>query len=146
MRELTVRVDLPVAPAVALRLMYDDAGAFFAKHHSVCSNDAGARVSRWEPATRTRTVSFLKRLDMPAALAKVFGARGAALRCMQRPGAVARCRRTHAGGWRSVKKYRGGPRRRTRAPAARHAALHAPRRLRPAPSLRAAQAISRRWR
>jgi hypothetical protein len=78
MRELTVRVELPVAPAVALRLMYDDAGAFFARHHAVCSKDAEARVSRWQPDTRTRTVSFTKRLDMPAALAKVFGARGSA--------------------------------------------------------------------
>jgi hypothetical protein len=73
MRELDVRVELPCAPAVALRTIYDDAGAFFAEYHRTVSKDAGASVSSWD-GSRTRTVSFLKRLDMPAALAKVLGA------------------------------------------------------------------------
>ena len=74
MRDLEVCVALPVPASIALRTMYDDAGAYFAAFHRAVSRDADARVSGWDAATRTRTVSFIKRLDMPAALAKIFGA------------------------------------------------------------------------
>ena len=72
MRELDTAVELPVPPLTALRVLYGD--AFFGAYHAACSADAAARVTPWHAGTRTRTVSFLKRLDMPAALAKVFGA------------------------------------------------------------------------
>jgi hypothetical protein len=75
MRELDVRVALPVAPAVALRTLFDDEGRFFTEYHAAVSKCPEARVTRWDAASRTRTVCFLKRLDLPAALTRVLGAR-----------------------------------------------------------------------
>ena len=39
MREFDVSVALPVAPATALRVVFDDSGAFYAAYHGACSAD-----------------------------------------------------------------------------------------------------------
>ena len=76
-------VTLPADVLTALRVMYSD-GAFFSAYHARVG-DAATRVTDWDPATRTRTVSFQKRLDIPAPIARVLGAR----RNAQRPNAAA---------------------------------------------------------
>ena len=65
-------VTLPADTQTALRVLYSD-GAFFSAYHARVG-DAATRVTDWDPATRTRTVSFQKRLDIPAPIARVLGA------------------------------------------------------------------------
>jgi hypothetical protein len=73
MKEFEVTVRLPADTQTALRVLYSD-GAFFSAYHARVG-DCGTRVTDWDPATRTRTVSFQKRLDVPAPIARVLGAR-----------------------------------------------------------------------
>ena len=83
MKEFEVTVTLPADPQTALRVLYSDAAFFSAYHEKV--GDAVKSVSDWDAATKTRTVCFMKRLDIPAPIARVLGARappaaGAAVR------------------------------------------------------------------
>ena len=66
-------VTLPADAQTALRVLYGD-GAFFAAYHEK-AGDAATRVSDWDAATKTRTVCFQKRLDIPAPIARVLGTR-----------------------------------------------------------------------
>ena len=75
MKEFEVTVRLPADTQTALRVLYSD-GAFFSAYHARVG-DCSTRVTDWDPATRTRTVSFQKRLDIPAPIARVLGARRA---------------------------------------------------------------------
>ena len=79
-----------------LRLLYDDEGVFYRRYHAVVSKDAGARVSRWAqlprdaqpvpglpppaPGDLTRSVFFVKRMELPAAITRLLGAASGALR------------------------------------------------------------------
>jgi hypothetical protein len=69
---------------------------FYRRYHAVVSKDAGARVSRWAQLSRdappvaglpppapgdlTRSVFFVKRMELPAAITRLLGAAGGALR------------------------------------------------------------------
>ena len=86
-----------------LRLLYDDEGVFYRRYHAAVSKDGEARVSRWAPAASgappvaglpppaegelTRSVSFVKRMELPAAITRVMGAwnRGHIARASARP-------------------------------------------------------------
>ena len=79
-----------------LRLLYDDEGVFYRRYHAVVSKDDGARVSRWAqlprdsppvaglpppaPGDLTRSVFFVKRMELPAAITRLLGAASGALR------------------------------------------------------------------
>ena len=79
------------APQTLLRLLYDDEGVFYRRYHAVVSKDAEARVSHWAPAPPnappipglpppapgelTRSVAFIKRMELPAAITRIMGAR-----------------------------------------------------------------------
>jgi hypothetical protein len=83
MKEFEVTVTLPADPQTALRVLYSD-GAFFSAYHAKVG-DVVREVSDWDAATKTRTVCFMKRLDIPAPIARVLGTRappgaGAAVR------------------------------------------------------------------
>jgi len=78
MREFEVVVTLPSDAQTALRVLYGDASFFSGYHARV--GDASTSVSAWDAATRTRTVCFQKRMDIPAPIARVLGARPPALR------------------------------------------------------------------
>jgi len=73
-------------------LLYDDDGVFYRRFHAVVSKDATARVTRWAPARAdappvpglpppqpgdlTRSVSFVKRIELPTAITRLLGACG----------------------------------------------------------------------
>lgn len=78
MLEFEVVVTLPSDAQTALRVLYGDASFFSGYHARV--GDASTSVSAWDAATRTRTVCFQKRMDIPAPIARVLGARPPALR------------------------------------------------------------------
>lgn len=80
------------AAQALLRLLYDDEGVFYRRYHAVVTGDAGARVSRWgavprdappvpglpqpAPGDLTRSVSFVKRMELPSAITRLMGAQG----------------------------------------------------------------------
>ena len=80
------------AAQALLRLLYDDEGVFYRRYHAVVTGDAAARVSRWAPLPRdpppvpglpqpapgdlTRSVTFVKRMELPAAITRLLGAAG----------------------------------------------------------------------
>jgi hypothetical protein len=80
-----------------LRLLYDDEGVFYRRYHAVVSKDDAAKVTPWAtggggggangagsaasaaapgeaPAVATRSVTFTKRMDIPAAVTRLLGA------------------------------------------------------------------------
>jgi hypothetical protein len=78
----------PAARQTLLRLLYDDEGVFYRRYHAVVSKDDTAKVSPWAapphdasappgepPALATRSVTFTKRMDIPAAITRLLGAR-----------------------------------------------------------------------
>ena len=90
------------AAQALLRLLYDDEGVFYRRYHAVVTGDAGARVSRWgavprdappvpglpppAPGDLTRSVSFVKRMELPTAITRLLGAPALlrrAVRCSQ---------------------------------------------------------------
>jgi hypothetical protein len=98
------------AAQALLRLLYDDEGVFYRRYHAVVSKDDGARVSRWAqlprdappvaglpppaPGDLTRSVFFVKRMELPAAITRLLGAASGAQRTRaQRCSVAALCPR-----------------------------------------------------
>ena len=97
MREFELTQELPLPPPLLLRLLYDDAGAFFSRYHAEVSRDAAAAVTPWAPLRAeqdgppgqprplaTRAVRFVKRMELPTAVTSLLGA------CLGSKGGVGR--------------------------------------------------------
>jgi len=66
---------LPLTPAqLAFRLLFDNEGAFFTAYYQETCGEA-ARVTPWARDGRVarRTVTFTKRLELPAAITRLLG-------------------------------------------------------------------------
>lgn len=131
MREFELTVELPVPPPLLLRLLFDDAGAFFCQYHSEVSRDTAATVTPWAPLKAeqdgpqgqprplaTRAVRFVKRMDLPSAVTSLLGAcRLCTGQCQPVLGAESWCprrRRQHASCGRCATTVEPAQRRRLR--------------------------------